>query len=386
MNELRNRIQKRISNNIIEKLHDGKNTYIDVAPRVGKSKIICDTINMLRSSSLHSKILITVPYTSIINSWKTEFQKWNVDAKNIDVVCQRSLDKYLANNDYEYIFSDEIHTLSEYQIEVLQEYLEVNTTRKLVGLTGSLSKETLSNLKDAFSIVKADSVSIEEAIEYGFIASFKIRCIGLSLDGKDKYIEAGSKKKKFKTTEQANYNFLEKQFKKFRGLAWYAENDSDKAKWNKMKMLYASKRANLLYTAKSKVALAKKLMLEHDRALCFTARTSVADTLAKDTSGVSYHSKSSSDTLQEFFDGKYNRLYVCEMTNMGITFPNLKVGIFHQLKSSEESAIQKIMRMCNFDDGKEAEIIILYYKNTVEESSWLPKALEGFSKERIAYE
>jgi hypothetical protein len=70
------------------------------------------------------------------------------------------------------------------------------------------------------------------------------------------------------------------------------------------------------------------------------------------------------------------------MTNMGITFPNLKVGIFHQMKSSEESAIQKVMRMCNMEDDAIAQIFITYYANTVDEE-WIKKALEGLDPDKI---
>ena len=72
------------------------------------------------------------------------------------------------------------------------------------------------------------------------------------------------------------------------------------------------------------------------------------------------------------------------MTNMGITIPNLKVGIFHQMKSSEESAIQKVMRMCNVEQDEIAEIYITYFINTIDEE-WVKKALSGLNPEKIIY-
>ena len=53
------------------------------------------------------------------------------------------------------------------------------------------------------------------------------------------------------------------------------------------------------------------------------------------------------------------------MVQMGITIPDLKIGIFHQIQSNEESAIQKVLRMCNLEDGKIAKIFIVMVNNTV---------------------
>jgi superfamily II DNA or RNA helicase len=175
------------------------------------------------------------------------------------------------------------------------------------------------------------------------------------------------------TTEYANYQYLTQQFEKFKRMSW------NNPKMSAVKMQYASKRASMLYTAKSKIAIAKKIIAEHDRCLIFTARTETADDFA-----TSYHSKSKENYLEQFKDGTINKLAVCEMTNMGITIPNLKVGIFHQMKSSEESAIQKVMRMCNVEENEIAEIYITYFINTIDEE-WVKKALSGLNPEKIIY-
>ena len=72
------------------------------------------------------------------------------------------------------------------------------------------------------------------------------------------------------------------------------------------------------------------------------------------------------------------------MSSMGITIPNLKVGVFHQMRSSEESAIQKVLRMCNWEDGETAQIYIFMYENTQDEY-WVYKAIEPFSKDKTNF-
>jgi hypothetical protein len=102
--------------------------------------------------------------------------------------------------------------------------------------------------------------------------------------------------------------------------------------------------------------------------------------------GVGYHSKSTGDELTRFMNREINKLGVVEMTSLGITFPDLKVGIFHQMKSSEEMAIQKVLRMCNLEKGSaDARIYVCMYSGTVDEE-WVMKALQPFDRGRISFD
>lgn len=354
----RNQIQSNIVNSILENSFTG---IIDVAPRVGKSKIVCDAIK----ASKCKKILITVPYNSIIESWNNELQKWKVPKKfKITIINQRSL--HLEDpSKYELLICDEVHMLSENQIESVKNFSRV------FGLSGSISDKTEKLLKKELNLKIFLTYSIEDAIRDSIIADYEIKLIPVMLDDNEKYLTAGTKDKPFLTTEYKQYQYLTSQFEKFKRLSW------NNSKLNVVKMSAANKRANLIYNAKSKIAIAKELIDTQDRALIFTARTEVADSFSD-----SYHSKSPDDTLDKFFEGTINKLSVCEMTNMGITFPNLKTGIFHQMKSSEENAIQKVMRMCNMEDDEIATIYITYFANTVDEE-WTRKALSGLNPDKI---
>jgi len=197
-----------------------------------------------------SKILITAPYNTILESWTSEFKKWKVNTKNITLINQRSLSK-VKLTDYKHIICDEIHTLSAAQIVELQK-----TDAPILGLTGSLSKESKKLLKDELYIEPIFTYSVEDAINDGIVADYKVYLIGVPLDNKDKYIEAGTKDSKFMTTEYANYQYLTAQFEKFKKMSW------NNKKFDAVKMQYASKRASMLYTAKSKIAVAKKIIAD----------------------------------------------------------------------------------------------------------------------------
>ena len=364
-------VQEQATNSIISTDFNG---IIHIAPRVGKSKIVCDALKKITAKH---KVLITVPFNPIIESWTTEFTKWKLkksQMKNIKVINQRNLDKETLTN-YDIIICDEVLTLSDAQIALLKDVKKnyMNSGINILGVSGSVSSETEKILKKELNLKPIYTYSIEDAIKDGIVANYEIILVPVNLDRTNKYIEAGTKDKKFMTTELAHYQYLTAHFEKMKRAAW-----SNKG-LEVVKMQAASKRANFIYNCKSKVEAAKKIIDKYERCLIFTARTEVADTLSN---GNGYHSKSSSEVLDKFMSGDINKLGVCEMTNMGITFPNLKVGIFHQMKSGEESAIQKVMRMCNLEGDEVARIYIIYYKDTVDET-WIKKALEGFDDAKI---
>ncbi len=363
MNHKREEIQKEAMQAIVDSSFVG---YIDVSPRVGKSKIVIDAMNLMYNKEI--SILITAPFNSILESWQKEFIKWKLSKHiNISVINQRSLEK-VNLEDYDVLICDEVHSLSSRQLEVIanQSFLG------LLGLSGSVSSDTSKKLRKELDLHCIYEYSIEQAIEDGIIADYEILLVPIALDNKVAYIEAGNKAKRFMTTEKKNYDYLTKSFDKFRALAW------KRKELEPVKMSFASKRANLIYTSKTKIEATKKILAKLDRTLVFTARTKVAEELGDK----SYHSKSTEDTLTQFFNEEFSKLGVCEMTNMGITFPNLKVGVFHQLRSSEESAIQKVLRMCNLEEDVIAKIIIVYYENTKDEE-WVIKATTPFDPNKV---
>lgn len=356
--KIRNKRQKECLDSIINKDFRG---FIDVAPRFGKSKVVCDAIKKIAKKAM---ILITVPNNDIIESWKIEFKKWKVNSKNINLINQRSLHKEDYTK-YDIIICDEIHSLSNKQIEYVSEF------RKIFGLSGSISKDTELKLRKELNLECIYRYSIDQAVEDDIISDYAIYKIPVELNSTVKYIETGGSKKKWMTTEMKQYQYLSIAFEKFRRASW------SNPKLNNVKMQAASKRADFIYKCKSKVNVAKAVMEKFSRCLVFTGRIEVAEEL-----GYAHHSKSEEDNFNKFMKEKINTLAIVEMANMGITFPNLKVGIFHQMKSNEEAAIQKVMRMCNLEGKEKAKIFVIYYANTIDQQ-WCEKALQGFDVNKI---
>lgn len=348
--------RQEIQNLAIQKAQE-HNYYgiLDISPRVGKTYIAIQCLQNLKDK----RVLITAPFNTILDSWEKEFVKWSYRHPFIKLINQRSLNNENLN-DYDVIICDEIHTLSENQLSILNPH-----KLKIFGLTGSLGKDTAKELRYWLGVKTIFKYSIEEAVNDGIISNYEIVIHYVDLDKLAKY-EYGTKKKMFTGNELAAYNFYSGKFEQMKFM-----------RLQTVKMMYAGKRAEVVYNSVNKLKKTLELKKQADRCLIYTTRTSIADKISK-----SYHSKSEEDNLEKFASGKIKKLTVCQMVSMGVTIKNLKHVIVHQLQSSEEMSMQKFLRAMNLDDDKVAKIEIVCLKNTVDEN-WVKKAISWIPEDKI---
>lgn len=356
----REEVQKAAVNAAIKNKCSG---ILDLSPRTGKSKIAIDILKTLHPSN---KILITVPYNSIIESWETEILKWNYTESNIKIINKRGLSKEDLSI-YNLIVVDEIHDLSDNESACLYQ-----AARTILGLTGSLGEDNRKALKRNLGLKIIYKYSIEEAINDGIIADFKVNLHYVELDNTVKNIEYGVKAKPMIGTELEAYKWFTGQFERFRVLSF--SNPS----LNVVKMKYAGKRKEIVYKSINKLSKSKELIKDLNYCLIFTGLIETANKLSKNT----YTSKSKGTELEDFKSGKIKKLAVIAMSSMGVTIPKLKNIVCHQLQSTEELAMQKLLRAMNLDKDKVANIDIVIAKNTVDED-WMNKALAFIPEDKI---
>jgi superfamily II DNA or RNA helicase len=336
---------------------------LDISPRVGKTKILIDSIRDRKGD----KIAIVAPYQSIIDTWRLELIKWNLDFE-VTLLCTRSVNKLPDNLNL--LVIDEIQTLSERQISTIN---KKTGNSDILGLTGTLSEVTEDKLLIELGVEPIFTYSIDNAIKDGIISNFEIVLVECKLDNSRKIIKSGPKRRSIMRTEREHYEYLTKQYEKFKKLSW------DDKSFEYLKDYYINQRRDFIYTSQSKVNVAKKIISRGTRSLVFTGRIPQAEYLTKH----SYHSKNrKDDNLRKFIEGEIDQVSVINMVNMGITIPDLKCAVIHQLQSNSEMSLQKILRICNLEEDKVAKIYITVYKNTVDEE-WTKKALMGVDSTRI---
>jgi|GEM_PF-6884265 len=352
------------SNSIREKVHNDAvksiitnnfNGIIIVAPRVGKTKIALTAIAKAKST-----IWITSPYSVIKNNWNIENKKWNINAK-IHSICHKSLHKLPKH--LPLLIIDEIQELSLSQIQ----NIVAAKPQRILGLSGFLSSYTILLLHNTLRLNIFFKYTINQAIHDKIISDFRITILKVGLDSVNKNQLLFNNR----VTEREKYNFYTKKYEEAK------ENDDIY-----LKNFYSRKRKEFIYNNHSKSNLCKLLLetvLKNERVICFGSSVNKIEKFCAKT----YHVENKKeDNLTKFINNEFNHLGVIQMVNMGVTIMNLKIALIGQVISSNETSIQRILRVCNLEENRTAHIIIIVVKDTIDEE-WCENSLIGISQEQI---
>jgi len=338
-----------------------KHGILNLCPRFGK---IRTSINILRKLNPDT-VLIAYPDNKIKDSWQADFNDLNYDDNNVTYSTHLSLRK-LVDNQYDIIIIDEIHLLSEAQIEACQDIFSNNAC--ILGLTGTLSGETERTLEEELDLHVVATYPIEKAIEEGVIVDYEIHVIRVPLDNITMQDYKGKQK-----TEKKHYD----------GLSWVI-NKMQYSGGDTMFMRLA--RMRVIQSSLAKTNATKALLTKHkdERVLVFCGTTKVADSL-----GIpSYHNKSKEKQIfEDFAEGEGNHLAVVKIGNTGVTYKPLDKVIINYFDSNAENLAQKINRCMAMEyatPDKKAHVYIVSSNEDVE-LKWLSKALEFFDKNKIKY-
>jgi len=333
---------------------------LNLCPRFGK---IFTTINILEKLDDDINILIAYPDLKIKSAWEEDFKKRKYKNPNITYTTHLSIKKHTAGF-YDLVVLDEIHLLSEAQIEAVKELQCVS----VLGLTGTLSSHTEETLGLELKLPVLATYSIDQAIKEGVITDYEITVVGVPLDNKRKNDYKG----KLKTEKQ-----------QFDSYGWVIDQLERKGQ-NTMFLRLA--RMRVIQNSLAKMEKTRALLAKHkdERVLVFCGLTSIADELGIPV----YHSKSGDkDVFEDFANGDGNHLAVVKIGNTGVTYKPLNRVIINYFDSNAENLAQKINRCMAMEYNTPDKKAHIYIVCTVEdvERKWLKKALEFFDKDKIKY-
>lgn len=342
-------------------INSGKHGILNLCPRFGK---IFTTINIIEKLKPKS-ILIAYPDNKIKDSWKEDFGKRGYDDSNVTYTTHLSLKKYTENM-YDLVVLDEIHLLSEAQIEAARELLEININ--VLGLTGTMTSFTEQTLDDELDLPVVAVYPIEKAIEEGVIVDYEITVIRVPLDNKRKQNYKGKVRTEKQQFDAYGYviDSLERQ--------------------GKATMFLRLARMRIIQNSVSKMEKTREILKKHkdDRVLVFCGVTKIADQL-----GIpSYHSKKEEKSIfDNFVSGKGKHLAVVKIGNTGVTYKPLNRVIINYFDSNGENLAQKINRCMamEYDNPEKKAKIYIVSSDEPVELKWLNKALEFFDKNKIKY-
>ncbi len=341
-------------------LNNGMSGILNLCPRFGK---IYTTINILEKLDKDINILIAYPDLKIKAAWEEDFKNRKYKNHNITYTTHLSIKKHTAAF-YDLVILDEIHLLSEAQMEAVKEL----QCAKILGLTGTLSSYTEETLGLELGLSVLATYSIEQAIEEGVITDYEITVITTPLDDMTKFNYKG----KWKTEK-----------KQFDAYGWVI-NQLDIKGQNAMFVRLA--RMRIIQNSIAKLQLTQRLLQKHkdERVLVFCGVTAIADALGIPV----YHSKAGDkQVFEDFAAGNGNHLAVVKIGNTGVTYKPLNRVIINYFDSNAENLAQKINRCMAMEyntPDKKAHIYIVCSTEDVEKK-WLNKALEFFDKSKIKY-
>ena len=349
-------------------LNNGRFGILNLCPRFGK---IFTTINILEELK-PKRVLIAYPDNKIKQSWKDDFAKRGYDDSNVTYTTHLSLKKHL-DDQFDLIVIDEIHLLSEAQIEAAKEMIDKHmefshTGGDVLGLTGTLSSWTEKTLEQELDLHVLATYSIDQAIREGVIVDYEITVVRVPLDNKRKNNYKGKVR-----TEKAQFDA-------------YGYVIDSLERQGKSTMFLRLARMRIIQNSVAKMEKTRDLLKRHkdERILVFCGVTKIADQI-----GIpSYHSKKEEKQIfDDFVSGKGKHLAVVKIGNTGVTYKPLNRVIINYFDSNGENLAQKINRCMamEYDNpDKKAQIYIVCSTEDVE-AKWLKKALEFFDKEKIKY-
>lgn len=355
-----------IQASIIDTLPSPCHGLLNLAPRVGKSKIAIDIIKRDKPKS----ILWVTPNAKLRDiDIPGEFKTWKALGylKKTKIICYASLSEIKGK--YDLIILDEYQDITENNSKVF--FDESIIYKNIIGLSGThpKHKEKLEIYKK-LNLKILTSMSIDEAVENKLIAPYDITVIELRLDAREKNIEAGNKIKKFMQTEEAKYIYLTRLI------------NSKQYSGQVVPKFFYLNRMRFIYNLKSKHEFAKKFINKlPGRTMVFTGSIAQAEDITKYT----YHSETDDKYYNAFIEEKIDLLACVNSGGIGSTYRNVDNFVIIQVNSNGKGdATQKIARSLVLQENYKANIYILCVVGTVDEN-WKNEVLKSFNSANIKH-
>ena len=361
--EIRDQVRTAVQDEALKAVMPLRRAGIGASMGVGKTLIGLRHMNANYTD--YCKFLVVGPKRSVLNEWKNEAVKHNMEhlLPHIDFTTYLSLNK--QHNDYDIVYLDECHSLLLSHAEWLR-----NHEGKILGLTGTPPKFERSEkgrMVAEFCPISYTYV-VDEAVGDSILNDYRIMVHTLPLDTrKNLLVDKGDRH--WYTSETEMYNYWSKRL--------------DNARNKKEQQIMSVMRMRALQDFTSKEILAKAMLDQStEKTILFSNTQEQADRLCKH----SYHSNNpeSEETLQAFKNGEISKLSCVLQLNEGVNIPNLKVGIIMHAYGNERKLAQRIGRLLRLNPDETSTIHILCYSGTVDEK-WVKNALENFDQAKITW-
>lgn len=384
LNELKDKIQKEALKAWIK---NGKKGTAELATGVGKTILALHALySMDKDDSIHLFLAETTERKKDLLSDIALYNKlFNVDVVNdynIKFYCYQTVYKW-KDRKFGLVIADEIHNSLSPKYS---QFFFNNQYKAIIGLSATIDRKTKYEINGQI-ITKGSLVdeiapsiykySIAQAKEDGVGRILNVYVIYQELNQTTKTIKAGNSRKSFMQTEQAAYDYWDKEHKR----SWFIEDEEMKS----LKIrITATKRSNVLFSLPSKVKTVKELLNSiNGKSILFG---NSLDSLLKVTPNVvsSRNSEDKNNYIRDQFDkGDIQIIGSFKKLRQGANLKGLDNCIIMSYYSSEVHQIQQWGRLRQNGD-KIGNVFILLTKNT-QETIWFEKMTQNLSDFKMIY-
>lgn len=354
-------------------LYNGGNLALQWSTGVGKSRVAVEVIKNLFDRFENFSVLLVVAEEAHKENWRDEFKKvlgesaYHKIMPHVQMICYASL-KNWRDTSWSFIVFDEAHHL---QSDLRKDILQSLHSSRILALSATLKEDVLIALTQCFGKFKVHKISLQNAIDNGFLPEPKIICIPLELERfnrtetikldltttktrkrgtvKDLWSSRWKYLKhrkdyvgdvlQFSCTQKEKYEYINEQFEYWK--RQFFRNQSN-IRIKNMWLQWGSVRKRYLGELKTKEAdkLCKKLIEQKKRFICFCSSILQAEALGGENC-IHSKKKDTAKIISEFNDGKKNSIFAVGMLQEGQNLNNIQAGVIVQLDGEERGFIQK---------------------------------------------
>lgn len=340
-----------------------KNTII-IGTGGGKSAVAISIAKTLQPVSI---LLLTNSQNLRDKNWKVEFEKFGYPWRLIQSHCYQEACRW-TNRKFDLVIADEI----DFAIgtPVYSQFFLYNQYNYLIGLTGFCPPDKREQLESIAPVCY--EVSTQEMQKEGTLNKSEFVIIEYPLSHARVIEQKLKKGGSFKTSENDQYNYWNKEFQKaimaksnlekaYRetGYAFEPDDPTWKAVDWKFKAA-AAKRKSVLNNLDSSVTVTKAILNhvlqdKRNKALVFSALTKQSSLLGIPT----YHGTASDLVVDELNEGKIRALGLCKKLNRGTNLNGVNYMIKESFDGSETDFNQTHGRLMRLAPDQLAKYIIL---------------------------
>lgn len=360
-----NKEREELLQEILDSVPENPSGRYLLAPRFGKTRLGIELIKMHKPESI---LWVTPSRDLADNELPEEFSKWRAKRFINKLTTTTWMSLNTITGHYDMIVLDEEQYSTPNNLKTLLG--KTLSYKYLISMTGTSTKHTeKKELYSDLGLKVVCKMDIEDAVDIGILSNYQINVVQIPMSI-EKTLEAGTKNKKFMTSENNNYAYLDRVCNQ----AIY-----DKRKDVTFRIL---QRMRAVYNSQSKHNIAEKLISTLEgRKLFFCSSINQAESLCKDF----YHGKSDSKSFRKFVNGEIDTITMVNKGGVGATYKSIDHLVLVQADSDKNGlTTQKICRTLLAQKDYEATIWILCLMGTQDEK-WVKSALDRFDPNRVKY-